>query len=57
MKTLSDVSALDLPVVAVRYARESGCTEIMVFTPDLANLLAITTAGFDNLNLNITWYI
>jgi hypothetical protein len=29
----------------------------MVFTPDLANLLAITTAGFDNLNLNITWYI
>jgi [protein-PII] uridylyltransferase len=25
----------------------------MVFTPDLANLLAITTAGFDNLNLNI----
>ena len=53
MKTLSGVGALDLPVVAVRYARESGSTEIMVFTPDLPNLLVITTAGFDNLNLNI----
>ena len=53
MKTLSSISALELPVVSVRYAENSGSTEIMVFTPDLANLLVMITAGFDCLHLNI----
>ncbi len=53
MKTLANVSALDLPVVSVRYAENSGSTEILVFTPDLTNLLVMTTAGFDCLHLNI----
>ncbi len=53
IKTLANVSILELPVVAVRYAKNSGCTEILVFTPDLANLLVRTTGGFDRLNLNI----
>ena len=53
MKTVASVSALELPVVAVRYAENSGSTEILVFMPDLTNLLVMTTAGFDRLNLNI----
>ena len=53
MKTLANVSALDMPVVSVRYAENSGSTEILIFTPDLANLLVMTTAGFDCLHLNI----
>lgn len=53
IKTLANVKILELPVVAVRYARNSGSTEVLVFTPDLANLLVRTTAGFDRLNLNI----
>jgi len=53
IKTLANVNILDLPVVAVHYARNSGSTEVLVFTPDLANLLVRTTAGFDRLNLNI----
>lgn len=53
MKTLADVRALELPIVSVRYAENSGSTEILVFTPDLANLLVMTTAGFDCLHLNI----
>ncbi|NOY15649.1 MAG: [protein-PII] uridylyltransferase [Gammaproteobacteria bacterium] len=53
IKTLANVSVLELPVVAVRYAKNSGCTEVLVFTPDLANLLVRTTGGFDRLNLNI----
>jgi len=53
MKTLASISILEMPVVAVRYARKSGSTEVLVFTPDLANLLVRTTAGFDRLNLNI----
>jgi len=53
MKTLADVRALELPIVSVRYAENSGSTEILVFTPDLANLLVMTTAGFDCQHLNI----
>jgi len=53
MKMLSDVSALELPLVAVRYAEDSGSTQVLVFTPDVSNLLVMTTAGFDRLNLNI----
>jgi [protein-PII] uridylyltransferase len=53
IKTLTNVSTLDLPVVAVRYAKNSGSTEVLVFTPDMTNLLVRTTAGFDRLNLNI----
>ena len=53
MKMLSNVNALDLPLVAVRYAEDSGSTQVLVFTPDVSNLLVMTTAGFDRLNLNI----
>ncbi|MCK5360593.1 MAG: [protein-PII] uridylyltransferase, partial [Gammaproteobacteria bacterium] len=53
MKTLSKVSALELPLVAVRYAEDTGSTQVLIFTPDVTNLLVMTTAGFDRLNLNI----
>ena len=53
MKTLAPVSALELPIVAVLYAENSGGTEVMVFGPDMTHLLVMTTAGFDRLNLNI----
>ncbi|MFW2439741.1 MAG: [protein-PII] uridylyltransferase [Arenicellales bacterium] len=53
IKTLANISILELPLVAVRYAKNSGSTEVLVFTPDMANLLVRTTAGFDHLNLNI----
>lgn len=53
MKTLANINSLDLPAVAVRYAENSGSTEVLVFTPDVPNLLVRTTAGFDRLNLNI----
>ncbi|MEA1888222.1 MAG: [protein-PII] uridylyltransferase [Pseudomonadota bacterium] len=53
IQTLASVSILELPVVAVRYAKNSGSTEVLVFTPDMPNLLVRTTAGFDRLNLNI----
>ena len=53
IKAVASARALELPVVAVRYAENSGGTEILVFMPDLANLLVMTTGGFDRLNLNI----
>ena len=53
MNTLSTVSALELPLVSVRYAEDTGSTQVLVFTPDVTNLLVMTTAGFDRLNLNI----
>lgn len=53
MKMINTVSVLDLPLVAVRYAEDTGSTQILVFTPDVSNLLVMTTAGFDHLNLNI----
>ena len=53
MVTLANARAIELPIVSVRYAEDSGSTEMLVFTPDLANLLVMTTAGFDNLQLNI----
>ncbi len=51
--TMANVHVLDLPLVAVRYSKNSGSTEVLIFTPDLQNLLVRTTAGFDRLNLNI----
>jgi [protein-PII] uridylyltransferase len=53
MTTLSKISALELPVVAVRYYETLGGTQVLVFTPDVSNLLVMTAAGFDRLNLNI----
>jgi [protein-PII] uridylyltransferase len=53
IKTLAYADAISLPVVNVRYSRNSGSTEVLVFTPDLTDLLVRTTAGFDLLNLNI----
>jgi [protein-PII] uridylyltransferase len=53
IRTLADTRAADMPVVAVRYAKNMGSTEVLVFTPDLPDLLVRTTAGFDRLNLNI----
>jgi len=50
---IHDVPAIRLPLVRARYVESAGGTEVLVFTPEFANLLVKTTGGFDLLNLNI----
>jgi [protein-PII] uridylyltransferase len=44
---------LDLPLVAIRPVTARGSTEVFVYTPELDNLFALTTALLDQLGLSI----
>lgn len=43
----------DWPVVATRYQPDIGGSEVLIYTPDRADLFVIMTGGFDRLNLSI----
>ena len=52
-EVITQASAADLPLVAVRHHAEAGSTEIMTYTPDRKGLFVDLTAGIDRLNLSI----
>ncbi len=52
-ETITQASASELPLVAVRYHPAAGGTEILVYTPDRDGLFVDLTAGIDRLNLSV----
>jgi [protein-PII] uridylyltransferase len=52
-EVITQASAAELPLVAVRHHAEAGGTEIMTYTPDRKGLFVDLTAGIDRLNLSI----
>ena len=52
-EVITQATASELPLVAVRYHPEAGGTQILTYTPDRDGLFVDLTAGIDRLNLSI----
>jgi [protein-PII] uridylyltransferase len=52
-KSLSSSSALDIPIVSIRYSERLEANMFFIYAPDSSNLLTDVTGAFDSLELNI----